>query len=1070
LTIFKEVIHTILSAPSLYLTLTPAISADSILILPKSPLNLHQRTVYGCCIWLSLFLIPLLAQAQPGATVQLDKPKRYEKRTLASEKPTDKPLNPLRKAGQNLNTRYNFYYNAEIKINDVLTNAKAAFRDDFSRLLPFYDYSLDQTAAEVRDLDSVVMKCNDAILLHDLRNDWVDDLYLMMGRAYFYKKDFDSAAIAFQYVNYAFQPRKKDEIGYNKYIGSNANETGNVYTIATKEKNNIVTKTLGHTPARNESIVWLTRTLIENNNFNEARALIETLKRDANFPKRLRNDLSELQAYLHYKQENWDSAAHYLELSLSNAQSTQEKARWEFLLAQLHELVGDQKEADNWYDKAINHTTDPILEAYGRINRIRLVSGGDEDKRIDMNIAELMKMVKRDKYEEYKNYIYYAAAQMEISRNRFEPALHFLELSAINSTEDIAFRNMAFLEMGNIGFRARNYPMSAIGYDSVDLADPVVKDPEEIRQRRALLALILGHYETIRVEDSLQKIASMPGERRQDYVRDLVRKMRREKGLKEESAADGKYMGGTSSVTDPTQQAQPVDLFAQNQDQAKGDWYFYNTGMRTQGAREFKAVWGNRPNVDNWRRARAISEQTIAIQGAPKDLPAEETAPAVKVNSKVAPSELSIEALTANLPLTPDMLNASNDSIEQAFYQLARIFREWTDDCEALVKNNETMLNRFPQTRYAEEVLFGLWYCHQKAGNSEKAKFYRDYMSRNFPQGNFMRMVVDPMAAGRDRELLKTAATAKYEEVYNAFIEGDFERAVKDKKKADSTYGENYWTPQLLYIESVYYIRERKDSTAISILKKMMALYPGTPMSEKAAGMIDVLSRRAEIEQYLTNLDIERAKEDEYKVDLDTKQPAADQATRTVKAPGKLETRDPALQAPDLPKEKEKVDLPGVRAGDITGPKDQPLTVKVDSSKFRVPEATRSAEGYVFVPTEQYTAVMLLDKVDVVYVNEARNALARYHRDKYPGRQFEMTLTQFDDTRKIITIAPFNGVVEANDYASRARNAAPSEIFPWMPQDRYSFFIISPANLELLRSRKDIRQYLDLLQQNIPLK
>jgi hypothetical protein len=234
--------------------------------------------------------------------------------------------------------------------------------------------------------------------------------------------------------------------------------------------------------------------------------------------------------------------------------------------------------------------------------------------------------------------------------------------------------------------------------------------------------------------------------------------------------------------------------------------------------------------------------------------------------------------------------------------------------------------------------------------------------------------------------------------------------------------------------------------------------------------MINVLGRRAEIEQYLTNLDVERAKEEGYKVDMGTEKPVAKQAERQVTTSKKIEAKDPGLVAPDIPKEKQKVVNAPVKAGDVKPKNEQPLVVKIDSSKFKIPEARKDVAGYVFVPAEQHLAVMLLEKVDVVYVNEARNALARYHRDKYPGRTFEMTLTQFDDTRKIITIASFNGVVEAHDYATRAKNSAASEIFPWMPKEKYSFFVISPANLELLKSRKDVKQYLDLLQQNIPLK
>jgi tetratricopeptide (TPR) repeat protein len=1029
-------------------------------------LTVITKSTPGWCTILVFMLLPVLSKAQPGASVSLDKPKKYEKRVLASEKSADSKFNIVKKANQNLNTRYNFFFNSERKLTDIMTNARASFRDDYGYLLPFYNYSLDETAAQKTDLDSIKMKCNDAILLHDLRNDWVDDLYLMMGKAYFFSKNFDSAAIAFQYVNYAFQPRTKEEIGNIKYVGSNANETGNVYTISTKESKNPAKQLLGHTPARNESLIWLTKALVEKEHFGEAWGLIETLRKDANFPKRLVNDLNEVTAYLYYRQESWDSASAFLERSLDNATDMQEKARWEYLLAQLHELTNQPEEADSWYDKAITHTTDPILEAYARINRIRLVAGDDEDKRIDMNIAELMKMVKRDKYEDYKHIIYYAAARMELSRQRYEPAMEYLKLSGKNSTNDPLFRNKVFLDLAEIAFDQRKYKVSAMGYDSVDINDPAILEPDKIQERKMLLAEILRHYETIRVEDSLLRIANMPAQEREDYVKSMVRKLRKEKGLKEEAAANANYMGGVSSVIDPTKQDQPTDLFAAN---TKGDWYFYNAGMKSKGSREFKTIWGNRPNVDNWRRAKAIAAQAIAFQPQTQKevLPNTST---TTVNSKTTPSALTTEALMANIPLTPEQVKASNDSIAFALHSLGTIFMDRTGDCQSLIPNNEDLLNRYAQSVYAEEAMFQLYYCHMKNGDVAKANFYKDYMARTYAQSKFVRMIKDPIAAAKEEKAFETAATKKYEDIYNSFIEGDFNKALAEKKKADSIYGENYWTPQLLYIESVYQIQQRDDTAAIETLKKMIALYPESPMSEKAKNIIEVLGRRTEIENYLTNLDITRAEEEKIVVDLSTEKAETKKPTAAVVTPQKVQAVDPGLKAPEVPKEKESVGKTPVKAGEVKTDTRQPLAAKIDSSTFKVPIMEKKAEGYSFIPADQYIVVLLLDKVDVVYVNEARNALNRYNRDKYSGKEFELSSTPFDDTRKMITIATFTGVVEANDYVNRARASAGSEIFPWMPKDKYTFFLISTGNIELLKTRKDVKQYLDLLQQNIPLK
>ncbi|HSF45022.1 MAG TPA: hypothetical protein VLA58_03400, partial [Chitinophagaceae bacterium] len=121
-------------------------------------MTVSVKTSPGWCILFALMLLSLLSQAQPGATVNLNKPKKYENRVLASEKSGDTKFNVVKKANQNLNTRYNFFFNSERKLADIMTNARSSFRDDFYNLLPFYNYSLDATASQKKDLDSIKMK------------------------------------------------------------------------------------------------------------------------------------------------------------------------------------------------------------------------------------------------------------------------------------------------------------------------------------------------------------------------------------------------------------------------------------------------------------------------------------------------------------------------------------------------------------------------------------------------------------------------------------------------------------------------------------------------------------------------------------------------------------------------------------------------------------------------------------------------------------------------------------------------------------------------------------------------
>ncbi|HCL84638.1 MAG TPA: hypothetical protein DIC22_11725, partial [Chitinophagaceae bacterium] len=112
-----------------------------------------------------VFVFYLTGSGQAGIEYDLKKPAKYENRTLGYEKTTETKWNVPRQLIQNSITHYNFYFNADNKLNDVLVRAKAQFREDYTRLLPFYNYSLETTSRDKRNLDSVIDKVNTAILL-----------------------------------------------------------------------------------------------------------------------------------------------------------------------------------------------------------------------------------------------------------------------------------------------------------------------------------------------------------------------------------------------------------------------------------------------------------------------------------------------------------------------------------------------------------------------------------------------------------------------------------------------------------------------------------------------------------------------------------------------------------------------------------------------------------------------------------------------------------------------------------------------------------------------------------------
>ena len=249
---------------------------------------------------LGVILPPALADAQPKLELNMKKPKKFEERKLGSEKMADKKFTIVRRLFQNTYTHYNYYFNANEKLKEIIAENSEQHKDDFTELLPFYPYSLDQTSKSSY-LDSILQTGTAGILLHDLRNDWIDNMYMVIGKAYLLRKDFDSAAMTFQYINTAFAPREKD--GYEKTIGSNEDGKGSALSIATPEKRNLVKKALSAPPSRNESFLWLARTLVEKGDYLGASSLLNTLRNDPLFPERLKEEMGETYAYLFYKTE-----------------------------------------------------------------------------------------------------------------------------------------------------------------------------------------------------------------------------------------------------------------------------------------------------------------------------------------------------------------------------------------------------------------------------------------------------------------------------------------------------------------------------------------------------------------------------------------------------------------------------------------------------------------------------------------------------------------------------------------------------------------------------------------------
>ena len=983
-----------------------------------------KRTI-ASVILLSVFF-SLNGFGQAGITYDLVKPAKYENRPLGYEKTETTKFKLPRHFIQNTITHYNYYFNTNRKLNEILVRAKAGFKDDFTRLLPFYNYSFEVLARDKRNLDSVIDKVNTAILVRDLRNDWTDNMYMLMGQAYYYKNRLDSAYVLFQFINYAYAPKEKD--GYPIPIGSNANgdEGGNAFTISTNEKRNIVKKAFSLPPSRNEALIWQVRTYLARNEMTKAAVLIEILKNDPQFPKRLNSSLHEMEALWFYDQKVYDSAAYHLNLALDVAVSENERGRWDYLIAQLYEISNQSDLAKIHYESAASHATDPVMEVYARLNAIRQNKGDkNRDDYIRKNLDALHRMSRKEIYAPYQDIIFFAAGEIEMERNHRSAAIAYFKKSLLHGSTG-TLRDRTFLKLGWLAIDAKTYKLAKNSYDSINMADLEIADSIQIVQdRRKALNRIVPLMLTIERQDSLQRIAAMTEPERNAYIKKMIRDFRRQQGLKEDEQASGGFAFGSNTAN--------ADLFGSS---GSGEWYFNNPTAKAKGFSDFRSKWGTRQNTDNWQVQSLAAKTKLAVaSNAPGQGNATDANPAA-----TAAPVLTAAALLANVPLTPEKLKKSRDSVENALFALGKSMQDYLPDYLSAITAYDSLLSQFPVTRFYEPALYNEYYCYLKLHDDANATRILNLLKTKFPNGKLLQQAIHPVVGAPDKAV-RAEATTQYEKVYGDMIEGNFAEAVAEKKKADSLYGDKYWTPQLLYVEAVYYMHTRQDSAAKASLNAIIRKFNGSDMAGKAKNVLNVLNRRREIEDYLTHLKIERAKEDSTVVFND--KPAPTPVTGGI---------------PYVPKKATAADSAALA---------QAAKRKADSL-MALKIAPNFKTAFLFAPDKPHSVVILMTKVDPVYVTESRNAFNRYNRENYYGSTFDINNVSLNDTLKLVVISGFENAAAAIAYMDKTGKIAGREIIPWLPANKYSFYIITDNNLDVLKTNKDIPAYRKFLSVYFP--
>ena len=137
-----------------------------------------------------------------------------------------------------------------------------------------------------------------------------------------------------------------------------------------------------------------------------------------------------------------------------------------------------------------------------------MLKSKDRDE-IAKGINRLLQMARKDKFEPYRDIVYYSAAELALEIPDTTAAVSFFKKSTFYNQSNLSYKNKAFLTLAEISYQQKKYKNAYSFYDSLQLPDSTLGDISKIMERKSALVQIVKHINIIEREDSLQSIAAL---------------------------------------------------------------------------------------------------------------------------------------------------------------------------------------------------------------------------------------------------------------------------------------------------------------------------------------------------------------------------------------------------------------------------------------------------------------------------------------------------------------------------------------------------------------------------------
>ncbi len=720
----------------------------------------------------------------------------------------------------NLTAYYNVYYNGRDALDNGVKSIQKSYENDYSNILPLFESS-DPNAIGVAmgDMDRAIEKGTKLIKKHSMTakpkkrsgsknsrsadfyskkeyNLWVDNAYMLIGKAQFYKHEFLPAIRTFQYV--------------------------------IREFNN--------TPAQYEGLIWLARAYTEYQDYIGALSALESYDLGGNAPVELYGEFMAVYANLLLKQGKNVDAIPYLANSINSAKKRHRRIRFSYIIGQLYVDSNQKEKAIEAFAYVAKASPDYEMTFNAKVNRASIIYA---DADIEEVKKQLNKLRKDKKNKDFLDRIYWAFGQVAEQEGKDDEALSYYKKSVASSVSNDDQKGLSYRDAGEIYYDRFDYPNAFFHYDS---ALTVITDEyekyDELVERHSGLSGLVENMLIVEREDSLQRLADMSEPVLLAYLDGIIELKKEEQRLAQERAEEDNF-------NDP--------FFYQNSSsstmgqQAGGKWYFYNPGSMSMGKMEFEKRWGRRKLEDNWRRSDksknfdedpdsddpfGMPDDPFATDGAGEGGSNEDKQAKDESSSTIAPGEIPTrEQLLADIPQTEEQRQASNERTEASLMEMGLLFMDRLANYPKSIESLEDLLSRYPEGEMRDQALVALYNAYRLYGNQAGMDSARRRLEAEFPDSRFVAYLNDPEFFDKLDQVRKDRE-AEYQLTYENFLFGRFGQVVNESTKAITIDEDNPLIPKYYLLRA---LSEGKQGNVELFRSDLDTLIAQMPSSEEAA-------------------------------------------------------------------------------------------------------------------------------------------------------------------------------------------------------------------------------------------